>query len=63
MATNMKKKHTLEELQAILHSNPLITLTSSMTAQIAESSSKSPYLGLFLNREQNKEHKLYALPN
>jgi hypothetical protein len=58
----MKRKHTLDELQDILHSNPLTTLTSSITAQIAESSSKSPYLGLFLSRAKNTT-ETYKSPN
>jgi len=58
----MKRKHTLDELQDILHSNPFTTLTSSITAQIAESSSKSPYFGLFLRRAKQKE-KSYASLN
>jgi len=45
----MKKQHTLDELQAILHSNPLITLTPSMAEHIAESSSNFPYWRLFLH--------------
>lgn len=45
----MKRKHTLDELQAILHSNPLVTLTPSMAEHIAESSSNCPYLRLFLH--------------
>jgi len=52
----------LDELQDILHSNPFTTLTSSITAQIAESSSKSPYFGLFLRRAKQKE-KSYASLN
>lgn len=39
----------MDELQDILHSNPLITLTPSMAEHIAESSSKFPYLRLFLS--------------
>lgn len=43
---------TLDELQAILHSKPLTTWTPSIAWEMAEDSSKSAYLRLFLKKNQ-----------
>lgn len=48
-------QHTLDELQAILHSKPLTTSTPSMAMEMAESSSMDAYLRLFL-QVSNKLH-------
>lgn len=42
-------KDTFDELQAILHSKPLTTLTSSIALPKAEYSSWSAYMRLFLH--------------